>query len=134
MSLKYVYIAGPMSQGSLMDHVREAVKVGHIIAGYGGVPYLPQLSVLWHLVCPMEYEAWLRLDFAVIDRQDAVLRLEGPSSGADREIAYAQSLGKPTFFDLDTYLKALVAWQESTDPWQQSQARADTHSFRLPKE
>lgn len=38
---------------------------------------------------------------AVLERCDAVLRLPGESPGADREVHYAISLGKPVYYGLE---------------------------------
>ena len=106
--MKHVYVAGPMSKGPLIDHVRHALAAADRIIAAGGAPYLPQLSVFHELVSPHEYETWLELDFAWIERCDALLRLAGESMGADREVKHARSIGKQVFLDV----AALLAWLE----------------------
>lgn len=104
--LKYVYVAGPMSKGDLIGHVRAAMVAGDKIIAAGGMPYLPQVSIIWELASPKAYEHWMEMDFAWIERCDCLVRLPGESSGADREVVHARSLGKPVFFGVDAYLDA----------------------------
>lgn len=47
------------------------------------------------------YEEWMEYDFAWLSKCDAVLRLPGKSSGADREEVVAMSLGIPVFYNLE---------------------------------
>jgi hypothetical protein len=46
----------------------------------------------------------MELDFGWVRRCDAVLRLPGASSGADREVALAERLGLPVFGSVDEVL------------------------------
>jgi hypothetical protein len=48
----------------------------------------------------LSHQDWLDMDFEIIRRCDAVLRLPGESSGADAEVAHAESLGIPVFYDI----------------------------------
>ncbi len=90
-----------------MDHVRAAIYAGDKIMEAGGAPFLPQLSVLHHLVAPNHYEQWMKVDFMWVARCDATLRLPGASSGADREVDYTAQLGKPIYFTLEECLLAI---------------------------
>lgn len=106
--MKYVYVAGPMSKGDLLAHVRDAIAAGDQIIAAGGIPFLPQICVLWEIASPKSYETWLRMDLAWIERMDCLVRLPGESSGADREVEHARSLGKPVFFGIEAYLAAWI--------------------------
>jgi len=71
------------------------------------VPFVPHLCVVWQMMSPHhEYEYWLPMDLAWIDRCDAVLRLPGESKGADAEEEYARATGKPVFRSVGE----LAAW------------------------
>jgi hypothetical protein len=61
---------------------------------------------VWEIAAHEEftYEDWLALDFSCISVCDALLRLDGDSKGADREVAYARSLGIPVYLSLDTLI------------------------------
>jgi hypothetical protein len=43
----------------------------------------------------------MSLDFAWIERCDAVFRQAGESSGADREVVFAFGLGRPVFATIE---------------------------------
>lgn len=98
--MKYwVYVAGPITKGDPFENVRLAVQVGERLRKLGIVPIIPHLSAFWAMIAPgASYEDWMTLDLALISRCDAVLRLPGESSGADREVAHALDLGKPVYF------------------------------------
>lgn len=69
------------------------------------VPLVPHLTVLWDTVFPHPYEDWMRLDFNMIERCDAVFRLQGESPGADREVEHAIGL-------------RLAMFGRHEDPWE----------------
>jgi hypothetical protein len=96
-----VYIAGPMSKGDYLLNVRAAIDAAHVLRGLGFFPYMPQMTTLWHLVAPREYEDWMEQDFYWLGVCHAVLRLPGDSSGADREIVVARTAGIPVFDDIE---------------------------------
>jgi hypothetical protein len=94
-----VYIAGPYSKGDVAVNVRTAIEMGTKLWDSGlFAPYVPHLTHFWHLVTPKPYETWLELDNEWIPACDCILRLPGDSSGADKEIKLAESLGLPVFF------------------------------------
>lgn len=96
----WVYIAGPISKGDPFANVRTAVQIGEKLRRRGIVPIIPHLSALWAMIgSEATYEDWLELDFELISRCDAVLRIPGESPGADREVMYALDLGKPIYLD-----------------------------------
>lgn len=65
----------------------------------GLAPYVPHLSHFQDMMFRRDYEEWMALDFAWIERCDALVRLSGASHGADREVVYAQDLGKLVLFE-----------------------------------
>lgn len=103
-----IYVAGPMTVnfiGGLID----ALDVGARLIEMGHVPYLPQTLMLMDVrktstadLMPGTpvYEAWMDFDFRVIDKCDAVYRLPGDSTGADREVVYCKAQSKMVFNDL----------------------------------
>lgn len=96
--IKYGFVSGPLtSGGDRISNIRKAVKAGASLLEAGFVPYVPHMHDAWELVDPMPYEAWMRLCFKWIEKCDFVLRLDGHSTGADREVRYAKDLGKPVF-------------------------------------
>ena len=108
MSKPLVYVAGPYTNPDPMENIHDAVKVGNRLYEEVGVtPIIPHLTGMWHLITPRPYQFWLDYDLEIMRRCDAVYRFPGESSGADAEVAEAQRLGIPVFFD-DTW--ALGAW------------------------
>lgn len=96
----YVYVAGPYSKGDQVLNVRAAVDASNALMFEGFVPFLPHLTMLWHLITPKSYPEWLAYDALWLARCDAVLRLPGESEGADREVDLARSMGLPVFFEV----------------------------------
>lgn len=93
---RVVYLAGPLSidpMGSVTKAVAEASKLRD--AGYTVI--LPHLHVFWNIVNPAPYETWLGMDLTLIERCDVVLRIQGHSPGADREVAHAEARGIQVF-------------------------------------
>ena len=96
--MKYIYIAGPYTNGDPVLNVRKAIEAGEQLIELGYTPFIPHLSHLWHLINPHEYDYWIKYDREWLERCDALLRLPGYSDGADDEESYAISLGKPVFY------------------------------------
>lgn len=97
-----VYVAGPYSQGDVAVNVRKAYEAADELANRGFAPYVPHATHFWHMLFPRPYEFWLELDNMFLPHCDAVLRLPGPSSGADKEVALAGELRIPIFYDIPT--------------------------------
>ncbi len=97
---KVIYIASPYTKGDAAVNVRVQIDAADILLDMGGAPIAPLLSHFWHLVHPRSYESWFIMDKAFIEKSDALLRIPGPSSGADREVIWAEEMGKPVLHDL----------------------------------
>ncbi len=89
-----------------MANVRRAIEAADVLLSAGFCPFVPHLSFFWNIVCPRPYEDWLRLDLEWLACCEALVRLEGESSGADREVARAKELGIPVYFGLHAFLDA----------------------------
>lgn len=94
-----VYISGPLTTGMLTANVRRACAVADELLAHGYAVYVPHTNVLWEMISPpiddftKAYEKWLSHDFQWVLACDAILRLEGKSHGADREVELAKSAG-----------------------------------------
>lgn len=88
-----VYIAGPYSKGDVAENVRNAIFAGNLVAHFGHIPFIPHLTHFWHMLAPNDYEFWMDQDEQWLRECDAIIRLDGESSGADREMALARELG-----------------------------------------
>ena len=95
-----IYVSGPYSKGDVCENVRRACFAGDEILIMGHTPLIPHLSHLWHLVSPKPWETWLEIDLALLERCDAILRLDGESKGADREVAIAGYFGIPVYYSM----------------------------------
>ena len=101
-----VYIAGPMTNGTgncfNMKKVHEAIDTFFKLIEAGYAPHCPHLTVFCEFMEPhrISYESWLDLDMTYVAASDVVFRITGDSSGADREVAYAVSLGIPVVYTL----------------------------------
>jgi hypothetical protein len=100
----YCYVAGPLTAGDPALNIRETCRIADILQNNGIVPFVPHLYFLWHLTAPADYEKWMRLCLAWVERCDALLRLPGESPGADREVAHAEKHGIKVYGD--AYTKA----------------------------
>jgi len=100
---KYVYVAGPYT-GDEEANVARAIDAATVLLRAGLFPYVPHLSHYWEARHAHHYEVWMELDFGWVRRCDAVLRLQGASSGADREVTLAESLGLPVFHSMESVL------------------------------
>jgi hypothetical protein len=98
--MKYIYIAGPYSKGDPVINTGEAIKAGNLLAGIGYIPFIPHLTLFWHLIYPQEIEFWYEYDMAWLKKCDGLLRLPGESQGADREVATARIFGMPIYYSI----------------------------------
>lgn len=112
----HVYVAGPYTDGDNFERVRDALIAANALREIGCAPFIPHLFAFWHFLMPRPWEAWMELDLAWLERCDALLRLPGPSKGADIEVQKAGELGIPVF----TSLHELAAWMDQAMDDQQT--------------
>jgi hypothetical protein len=96
-----VYIASPYTIGDVALNVRRQLETADRLISLGYCPVAPLLTHFQHLSFPRPYEDWMRIDLEMIRRCDVLLRLEGESPGADREVAHAISNGIPVVRSVD---------------------------------
>lgn len=104
----YVYIAGPYTKGDVAANVAQAITAANVVLNLGDHPYVPHLNHFWHLMYQHEYEEWLQLDQIWLERCEALIRLPGESSGADREVELARQRGLRVFYGLEEYVKDVL--------------------------
>lgn len=99
-----LYVAGPMRQGDPNYNVQRGANWAMHLLKLGWIVVVPQLSNYWATISgnikeghPDGADGWLEFDFNLVARSDALLRLTGPSSGADRELALAKELNMITY-------------------------------------
>ena len=104
-----IYIAGPYSKGDVAINVKMAMKMANTLIDKGYSPICPHLSHFLHMQSPKPYETWLSVDDAQVLKCDALLRIPGESSGADKEVDLAIENEIPVFLQikhLDEYFKS----------------------------
>jgi hypothetical protein len=94
----YVYIAGPLTKGHRTENIRKSIDAAERIASRGHIVFVPHLWDFWELCYPgHSYEFWIQMDFQWLRKCDILVRIPGPSEGADREESLARQLGKQVF-------------------------------------
>ena len=53
---KYIYVAGPYSNGDTIVNVREAILMAEKLVKEEYTPYIPHLTAFWHILAPREVE------------------------------------------------------------------------------
>jgi hypothetical protein len=103
-----VYVAGPYAHPDPVANTHDTIKVGTRLVEDGHcTPFIPHLTLLWHAIDPHPAEFWYAYDLEILARCDILLRLAGPSIGADVEVREAQRRGIPIVHNVDE-LYALI--------------------------
>lgn len=106
-----LYVAGPYTNPDPVENTHRAAKVGTAIYEYSDwVPFVPHLSLLWHMVTPRNEAHWYALDLAQMSHCDAIVRLPGASTGADREMEVAREWGLREVRFTDLPVEAQTEW------------------------
>lgn len=102
--MKVIYIAGPYRAENawlVERNIRLAEEYGFAVAEAGAVPLVPHsMARFWNGTLTDQF--WLDGTLELMRRCDAVLAVGNwpRSSGTRGEIAEAERLGKPVFYDL----------------------------------
>lgn len=107
--MKRVYIAGPYSnedENIVETNVKKAMDMANDLIEAGFAPFCPHLTHFLHKNQPQPYEKWLEIDFIFLESCDALIRLEGKSPGADKEVKLAEYLGIKVYYQLDHLIEA----------------------------
>jgi len=102
--MKRIYIASPYTIGDRQENVNRQIRCASILIDFGFAPYWPLSSHYLEQFKARAYDKWLELDFEWLRQCDAVLRLEGESSGADKEVALAGEIGTPVYYSIFTLI------------------------------
>lgn len=112
MTKPIVYVASPYTKGDAAINTHFQCKIFNQLMDDGKVwPVVPLWSHFQHTVFPRPYKDWIAYDKALLKLYDACLRLsaeipelnysESESSGADGEVEYFQTAGKPVFYSIE---------------------------------
>jgi hypothetical protein len=142
-----LYLSGQLTNGGTeLPYSERAVDemnlVGADLMRRGFAVYMPQLTV--HLPNAERFnglsvqdahKAWLKMDKTIIARCDGLVRVEnGPSKGADEEIAFAKSLALPVLYTVPDLSRGSSGISEtgglaSTDNFRQQFQKDRTGSY-----
>ena len=98
-----VYIASPYTIGDVAQNVKNVrlqVDTVNELMNNGFAPFSPLYSHFQHMIHPRVYTDWLNIDFEWVKSCDCLLRLDGESSGADKEVKVAQNANIPVFYSI----------------------------------
>ncbi len=107
-----VYIASPYSVGDQSQNVRRQMDCFNELRNKGLIPFIPLLTHFQHMVHPQSYESWMTWDFVWIEACDCLLRLDGESLGADREVEHAKLNNIPVFYSMVQLLAHYKIYQD----------------------
>ena len=100
-----VYVAGPLAPRN--HNILRGIQTGMHLIRAGYAPLIPHLTHYTQQYGWFPLATWLEVDLPWVSQAHAVLRLEGPSRGADAETALAQSLGIAVFTDIHDLFQTL---------------------------
>ena len=95
-----IYIASPYLNGDKEENVMRQINAWHALVVNGYTPYAPLLGHYIDKHYPFDCKWWLEFDLKWLEVCDAVLRLDGESNGADKEVEHAKKLGIPVYYSL----------------------------------
>jgi hypothetical protein len=81
--------------------------VGQLLCDDGYLAFVPHINIVWDMIVPNPPEFYLWWDKEWLKTCDALLRLPGRSQGSDGEVALAEELGIPVFYDLEDLIANL---------------------------
>lgn len=101
MERPVVYISGPMTIGDWEENILRAERLFRqlMLAGYSC--YCPHLSGRMPGHEDIPHDLWIANDLPLVGRSDAVLRIPGESTGADRECAFARACEVPVYHSVE---------------------------------
>ena len=97
---KLVYIAHPYAHPDPVENTNNVIKIAEVLLRLGYIPYVPHLTLLWHIVSPHPIDFWYDYDLNILERCDYILRLGGKSKGGDNEVKFAKKRNIPVCFSI----------------------------------
>ena len=114
---KLVYLSGPISNGGTATQDQIEANIDASIPFHSALMKArfavinPILTAYVDEMHEIDWNIWVEADLTIVVRCDAVLRLPGPSKGADMECEYARKRWIPVFHSVED----LIAWRDSVD-------------------
>lgn len=108
LTRKRVYISGPLtSSGEPQENMWRAIDAMRALIDMGFAPLCPHLTLVVDPDARIKHSVWMEIDLPWVSVSDAILRLPGPSSGADQECREAFERGIPIFHSLAELAKEM---------------------------
>lgn len=102
-----IYVAGPYSSGIPDETMVRVINAAEVLTAAGWAPFIPHtMTFLWAVRHQHPVDFWYAFDNEWIRACDAIVRLPGPSTGADAECDFAGKLGVPVYYGLEEALAA----------------------------
>ena len=102
-----VYIASPYERGDKEKNVLRQISTFHALWVHGFSPYCPLLLHYIEQHYSLGYDQCLEYDLEWLESCDCVLRLEGESNGADKEVRRAKELGMKVYYSVSEVIKGM---------------------------
>lgn len=100
-----VYVAGPYTVGDPKQNVLTAMNMGSRLWDSGYIPFVPHLFHHWDQHHQRSYGEWMLMGRFWLESCNVLLRLPGPSNGADEEADYmGKILYRPCYQSFDELL------------------------------
>ncbi len=99
-----VYLSGPITLGDREHNFQQAAAAQKRLMAAGHSVINPMLTMRLPGAWEIPHAQWIAHDLPIIERCDAVVRLPGPSIGADTECQFALDNNIPVLDDLDQLL------------------------------
>jgi len=114
-----IYCSGPITTGGNVPvNVRRGIEAATIIMDRGYVVICPHEKAFgMEMLSPRSYEDWMDYDYRCIEACDALYRMPEPSVGGDREVAYAQKIGRPVYWSYETLFAGVPLLQTVDRKW-----------------
>jgi hypothetical protein len=98
MAPPLIYVAGPYTRPDPVENTHRTVKAALALRDDTGCAVLiPHLTLLAHAIEPRDVDYWYEFDLDQIHHCSALWRLDGESTGADREVDHAYAFELPIF-------------------------------------
>lgn len=95
------YVASPYTKGDIQMNLVKHKLAGNELINLGYLPILPLLYHYQDELFPQPYEKWMDICLTLLQRADCLLRLDGDSNGADREVELAKECLMPVFYSIN---------------------------------
>ena len=96
-----IYVAGPYSNGNIVDNVDIAIQYASELVDMGYAPFCPHLYHFVEIYNKKTWDSWMKIDLEFLSRCDVLIRIPGESIGADIEVAEAIKSGIPVLNNLE---------------------------------